>query len=332
MSLSPARNAQFAPFAGCPPGARANLGIAVTLAIDSPEKIVLNKTKRSSFLRSGTLVRQGGCSIRDPAVKCGGDTAPVVIDNAEGEGEVVLLCDHASNNIPAQFHDLGLKPDDLARHIAWDPGALEVATAMSARLDAPVVYSTVSRLVIDCNRPLHSDRLIVTESDGTHVPGNRQLDETARSRRIEAFYRPFHAAVDELLDHRAGAGRDTALVAIHSFNPVYGGVARPWHVGVIFGADRRLADPVLAGLRAEANIVVGENQPYSPADQVFWTLETHGEARGFMTVMIELRNDIIATKYAQARWAERLSELLEDALGKRATAPQGRAHQPHAKG
>lgn len=238
----------------------------------------------------------------------------MAVENAAGGGATVLLCDHASNRIPESFAGLGLAPAEREAHIAWDPGALQVARIMSAALDAPLVYPTVSRLLIDCNRPLDSNTLIAASSAGTPVRGNEGLDRAERQRRIEAFYEPYHRAVSALLDKRAKAGLASALVSVHSFTRTLGGRERPWHLGLVFGRDRRLADVLLAALHRDGDLAVGENQPYSPADEVYTSVERHGEGRGLPCVMIELGNDLIETEADQRRWGERLAALLERAV------------------
>lgn len=243
------------------------------------------------------------------------DGAPSVgIENAAGAGGFVVLCDHASNAIPDRLDGLGLARGDLERHIAFDPGALPVARRLAERLDAPLVQGLISRLVIDCNRALDAHDLIPETSETTSIPGNANLDAAERARRIAEVYDPFHRAIADVLNRREEARRPTALVSVHSFTPVYRGVARPWHIGVVFGQDRALADPILERLRQAPDRVVGENEPYSPADGVFWTLRHHGEARGLETAMIEIRNDLLQTEAAQVEWADRLASVLSRVL------------------
>ena len=233
----------------------------------------------------------------------------VAVENLDGRGAFVLVCDHASNRLPECYGTLGLNATALRSHIAWDPGALGVARAMSRRLDAPLLYATVSRLVIDCNRPLDAPDLIATVSETTAIPGNADMDAGERARRIEEVYEPYHAAISRCLNARAARRHPTAVVTVHSFTPVYRGVARPWPVGIVFDRDRRLADRLIEGLRAEG-LNVGINEPYSPADRVYSTLSRHVEARGLASAMIEIRNDEIATPQAQQAWGERLARLL----------------------
>jgi predicted N-formylglutamate amidohydrolase len=243
-----------------------------------------------------------------------GEAAAAVIERPDGAGSWVVLCDHADNRIPARLGSLGLAASDLLAHFAWDPGALDIARAVSARLDAPLVRSTVSRLVIDCNRDPAAPDSIVETGETTPVPGNRDLDPAERERRVAEVYRPFHDAADRVVASRLEGGTSPALVAIHTFTPVMRGVTRPWHVGVIFDdRDPVLGNRVVARLRADADLVVGVNEPYSPADRVFHTLERHGLARGLGTVMIEVRNDLVRDAAAAETWGHRLAAILAEA-------------------
>ena len=236
--------------------------------------------------------------------------SPVVAENPEGRGSFVILCDHASNRIPEDFQSFGFAEDALQTHIAWDPGALEVARLLSAKLDAPLFWPDVSRLVIDCNRAPDASSLIVTESEGRKVPANRGLSEDERSRRLDHIHAPYHAAIDACLARRMAAGRPTALIAIHSFTPIYFGKSRPWQVGILFDDDRRLADLLIGGLKADPALTVGINEPYSPADQVYYTLTRHARPRGLPAAMIEIRNDEIGDEAGQRSWADRLADIL----------------------
>jgi predicted N-formylglutamate amidohydrolase len=238
----------------------------------------------------------------------------VRVEGRRDAGRFLIVCDHASNALPSRYGDLGLDAERLASHIAWDPGALAVARGLAERLGAPLVHSTVSRLVVDVNRPPTAPDLIVETSETTRIPGNADLSEAERQRRVAAVHAPYHAAIERVVDARLAAGRATSLIAIHSFEPVYRGVRRPWPVGVIFDRDRRLADILIQGLGA-AGLDVGVNAPYSPADRVYYTLSRHGEARGLACVMLEIRNDLIRSAEAGAAWAERLASLLQAAAG-----------------
>jgi predicted N-formylglutamate amidohydrolase len=242
--------------------------------------------------------------------KVGADPSLIVAENPAGAGPFVIVCDHASNHIPEEYRSFGFDGDALETHIAWDPGALAVSRRLSARLDAPVLWPNVSRLIIDCNRPPDVSSLIVVESEGRPVPANRGLDATERSRRLDRIYAPFHDAIEACLARRFAAGLATVLIAVHSFTPVYLGKARPWQVGIVFDADARLAEALIKGLAANKALTVGINEPYAPADQVYYTVARHAGPRGLLAAMIEIRNDEIGDASGQRKWADRLGDIL----------------------
>ncbi|WP_112663773.1 N-formylglutamate amidohydrolase [Microvirga flavescens] len=243
-----------------------------------------------------------------------GDEPVARLENAEGRSPILLICEHASKHLPARYGTLGLGPQELESHIAWDPGALGVAMGLSRLLDAPLIHATVSRLVLDLNRDPSAPDSITMLSERTEVPGNLNLSAEERARRANEVYRPFHDAVDRFAEARKAAGALRAVVSIHSFTPVYKGVPRPWEIGLIFNDDARYARHVEAGLKRDAALTVGMNEPYSPADRVFHTLERHAERRGLAPLMIEIRNDLIRMEDGQASWADRLAPLLREGL------------------
>ncbi|EJN04556.1 N-formylglutamate amidohydrolase [Phyllobacterium sp. YR531] len=241
------------------------------------------------------------------------DWTPVRVTNPNGAGPCIILCDHASNYVPVDFGTLGLRDNDLQKHIAWDPGALGVSAVMSRLLDAPLVESCVSRLIIDCNRPLDAPDLVPSLSEVTVIPANENLGDAARRERVELSHKPYHAAIEKLVRERRAAGLpEPVFVAVHTYTPVYRGVERPWHIGIIHDADDRVAAPLIAGLQAAGRYEVGINEPYSPADRVYYTLERHASAHGLPAVMIEIRNDLVATAQEEKGWGELLSGLLND--------------------
>jgi predicted N-formylglutamate amidohydrolase len=240
-----------------------------------------------------------------------GDRSPVVVvENPEGAGPFVFLCDHASNRIPEDCAHFGFDQEVLATHIAWDPGALGVARHLSSSLDGPLVWPDVSRLVIDCNRSQDAASLIVVESEGRAVPANRGLSAEERARRLGMIHDPYHEAIEAILERRTAARQPTALVAIHSFTPVYFGKPRHWQIGIVFGDDRRLADLLIRELKTDPELTVGVNEPYSPADHVYYTVERHAVPQHLPAAMIEIRNDEIGDAAGQLRWAERLARSL----------------------
>jgi predicted N-formylglutamate amidohydrolase len=228
-----------------------------------------------------------------------------------GRAGLVLVCDHASRFIPARYHNLGLSGADLERHVAWDIGALALARRLASALDAPLVHPTASRLIIDTNRdPLRAPDAIPAVSEGTPIPGNADVGAAERAHRISTIYEPFHALVAETLARQRARAGTVAVVAIHSFTPVYHGRARPWDVGVIVGDRSGLAEALIAALRADRALTIGVNEPYAPDDGVYHTLQRHGVAHGLATAMIEVRQDHLTTEAGQRLWAARLGAAL----------------------
>lgn len=243
-----------------------------------------------------------------------GDPPPFEILNRDGACRAVLICDHASRAVPSALDALGLDGAALSRHIAWDIGIEDVTRRLAKRLDAAAILSGYSRLVIDCNRRLGDPTSIAQESDGVVVPGNRGLGPQERAARVESCFHPYHAAISSVLDGRFRARLASALVSMHSFTPVMAGLERPWHVGILSSRDRRLAQPLLARLRAEADLRVGDNQPYSGRDERGYSIHVHGEDRGLPYALIELRQDLIDTHHGAEAWADRLAGILPGIL------------------
>lgn len=239
-----------------------------------------------------------------------GGSSVVAVENPEGSGSFVILCDHASNRIPPEFESFAFDPTLLATHIAFDPGALGVARRLAAALHAPLIWPDASRILIDCNRPQDSACLIVVDTERGAVAANRDLSGQQRAQRIGRIHEPFHDAIDACLERRAAAGLATALISVHSFTPVFFGRRRPWEVGIVFGEDRRLADLLIRALKADPGLTVGVNEPYSPADSVYYSVERHSRPGHLPAAMIEIRSDEIGDEAGQHRWADRLAGIL----------------------
>ena len=227
-----------------------------------------------------------------------------------GRGRFVLLCDHASNHIPAELGNLGLAKSELGRHIAWDIGAAGVTRALSELLDSPAILSGASRLVIDCNRKLTSSELIPAVIHGMAVPGNASICSASRRARIDQWYRPYHDAVETVLINNLGRGVDSVVVAVHSMAPVLFGRERPWQIAISSHMDRCLAEPVLAALRASGDFLVGDNEPYCIDPLIDYSIPFHALKRGLPNLQIEFRQDEIATAAEQRRWAKITADIL----------------------
>ncbi len=242
--------------------------------------------------------------MREPLLEAD-EPSPVEVVNATGAAAAVLVCDHAANRVPRRLGHLGLEPPQLDAHIGWDPGAADVARRLAQAVNAPLVLSAYSRLVIDCNRPPASHQSIVEQIDGVVVPGNRDLSPAQRAARVQSVFQPYHDAIEHLLDQRAQ--RPTLLLSIHSFTPVLDGQQRPWHVGVSHWRDDRLAALLRRALAAQLDLVVGDNEPYPIEPHIDYTVPVHGEGRGVPSVMIELRQDLVGTPALAGGWADRLT-------------------------
>ncbi|WP_120500071.1 N-formylglutamate amidohydrolase [Roseovarius sp. EL26] len=235
----------------------------------------------------------------------------VEILNPQGQGQVVILCEHASHHIPQIYDGLGLAPEHREGHAVWDPGARALSLQLSKMLDAPVVASCVSRLVYDCNRPPNAHSAMPVKSELVDIPGNIDLSQTDRDLRIMSVYEPFCAAVSQVLEH---AKADTVVVTVHSFTPVYYGKRRRVELGLLHDEDSRLVDAMLAHKAALPKRVTLRNEPYGPEDGVTHSLRIHALSRGLANVMIEVRNDLLQTDEQISAMAQEILTLLMPAL------------------
>jgi predicted N-formylglutamate amidohydrolase len=241
--------------------------------------------------------------------------APHPVEEIAGrvESGALILCDHASNAVPPELGELGLTPEQFERHIAYDIGAAAVTRELARLLDAPAVLTRFSRLVIDPNRGRDDPTLVMRLSDGAVVPGNARVDEAEVAQRVARFYDPYDAAIAAAIDRATAAGTPPAIVCVHSFTPSWRGTPRPWHVGILWDADDRLARPLLEGLAAEPGLVVGDNEPYDGA-LAGDTVDRHATRLGLTNALIEIRQDLIADAEGQRAWAERFARFLRPLL------------------
>ena len=241
------------------------------------------------------------------------EPAPVTVHNENGRSPFLIVADHAGNSMPRALGRLGVAETECERHIAWDIGIAAVCRLVADALDATLVQQNYSRLVIDCNRTPGSETSMPEISEITPVPGNIGLSEGRKSARVREIFAPYHDRIETELDRRRQAGRPAALIAMHSFTPVFMGEARPWHAGVLYNRDPRFAHLLMALLKREEGLVVGDNEPYSVTDASDYTIPIHGERRGLHHIAIEIRQDLIADNKGQRAWGALLARLLPQA-------------------
>lgn len=240
------------------------------------------------------------------------DPAPFRVLQGSATSPYIIICDHAGRSVPRALGSLGLSETDLQRHIAWDIGVAPLARRLGAELEAWVILQEYSRLVIDCNRPLDSAASIVQQSEDTVVPGNLAISPSHAQARARCIFEPYHARISRELTERAARGQASVLIFLHTFTPTFRGVSRRWHAGVLHHEDTRLATPVLRALRAEPELLVGDNEPYAASALTDYGLIEHGERRGLPHVELEIRQDLLADAAGQEAWAQRLARILRE--------------------
>jgi predicted N-formylglutamate amidohydrolase len=248
------------------------------------------------------------------------EPAPVMVHNENGLSPFLIVADHGGNVIPRALRGLGVSKAERQHHIAWDIGIAAASRLVADALDATLVQQNYSRLVIDCNRVPGSEESIPDISELIRVPGNIGLNEGGKAARVREIFRPYHDRIESELDRRRKAGQPAALIAMHSFTPVFMGVARPWHAGVLYNRDPRFARLLMALLKREAGFTVGDNEPYSVTDESDYTIPMHGERRGLHHVAIEIRQDLVADENGQRARAALLTRLLPQAYREQVAA------------
>ncbi|RVU37896.1 N-formylglutamate amidohydrolase [Hwanghaeella grinnelliae] len=238
------------------------------------------------------------------------------ISNPDGKAAGVIVCDHASNKVPRRLDSLGLTPACLNFHISYDIGAAGVAERLAPLLDMPAIFSGYSRLVIDMNRPTDDFTSIREISDAHVVPGNRGLTERDHHLRQEELFKPYHDAVEGLMTDKRRRADELGLeapvvISVHSCTDEMRGVKRPWHIGVLYNRDERLAKAIIDVLRDQnPDLTIGDNKPYSGLDAYGYTIERHALPFGIPNVLFEVRQDLIGTEEGQAKYANILGTAL----------------------
>ena len=237
------------------------------------------------------------------------EVPPVLEENADSASPFFFTCDHYGRLIPRALGDLGVSESERERHIAWDVGIAGVATQLAREMNVHLIAQRYSRLVIDCNRPFTSPGSIPLISEATEIPGNGGLSAEQVNVRRRAIFMPYHARITQALDARHARGQPTILVSLHSFTPIYAGIKRPWHIGTLYHHHTQLPSMLRDALRAESDLVVGDNEPYAVDDATDYTIPVHAERRALVNTGIEIRQDLIADEPGQQQWADRLARI-----------------------
>ena len=242
------------------------------------------------------------------------DPQPFELIGQRGSAKCLVVADHAGNAVPASLRGLGLEQGVFNEHIAVDIGSRAVATLLAEKLCATLILANYSRLVVDLNRDLDDPTAFILESDGVDIPANQNLGAAEKQRRGNAIHRPYHAAIDALIDDSLRRGTVPVIISVHSFTPVLAQEHRPWHIGVLWDKDPRIALPLLARLRQHRDLIIGDNEPYSGHHPADFTVDHHGEGRGLANVSIEIRQDLVCDMYGVEQWTGLLVEALSGIL------------------
>ncbi len=243
-----------------------------------------------------------------------GDPPPYMTYNDHGRAPLLLVADHASPYFPAALNQLGLADWVLDRHVAWDIGSDNLVRHLADRLDAPAVLAGFSRLIVDPNRRLDDPTAFVQVSDGIAIPGNLDLDEQQKALRVQSFFEPYHGAISQKLERFQASGVVPAFISVHTCTPVFDRVVRPWHVGIMWDRDPRIAVQLMEALRAMPGICIGDNEPYSGRHPHDFTVDFHAESAGLPHVGLEVRQDLVSDQAGARHWAGVLANALQDIL------------------
>ncbi len=239
------------------------------------------------------------------------------VQNADSPNQLLFTVDHASRFIPEEYGHLGLEDISvLHRHIAWDIGVEDVTRRLSEKLNGTAIYARFSRLLLDANRYPKDTALIPEVSDGIEVPANKGISSQERQQRIDKYFHPYHNKITELLEEKIAQHQEPLLISMHSFTPVMNDFERPWHIGVLWDQDDRVAAPMLEFLRQNSSLVVGDNEPYSARDPLGYTMSAHGTDRNVPHVAIEIRQDLIDTHQGAEKWACIMADVVSHVMGK----------------
>lgn len=244
-------------------------------------------------------------------------TPPVFsVQNADSSSALILICDHASRYIPDEYDNLGIEDSSLLyRHVAWDIGIRDVTSRLTDRLNVTAVYTEFSRLLVDANRYPDNNSSMPEISDGIEVPANHNLSDKERQHRIDTYFMPYHQRITSLLDAKIAVGITPVLIAMHSFTPVMQSYERPWHIGVLWDQDARVADPLLRYLNKNPSLCVGDNEPYSAREPLGYSMNEYGTKRNLPHATVEIRQDLIDTHHGAEAWANIMTDAISHIMG-----------------
>lgn len=232
------------------------------------------------------------------------------IQNPGGSAPYVFMVEHARNYIPPHLKNLGVSPEDLQKHVAYDIGIEGVTHKLSDLLNVPTIYCTHSRLIIDANRSSDHAQFILTESDGIAIPGNIGLHDAEKQARIDGIFKPFHEAAHGMIAEAMAINPQRFLIGMHSCTDrLQGGAYREWPIGLsTYGDDdvmRAFAKPF-----EEMGMAVGFHKPYDVRNYSGVSLDMHGRQAGRPHLLVEIRQDLIRDEAGQERWAEIMAKAL----------------------
>ena len=235
--------------------------------------------------------------------------------NVNGTAPLAIACDHASNEIPRKLHGLGIDPHLYERHIAYDIGTRQVGKMLMEMFDAPLLLSNYSRLVVDLNRH-HDDPTMIAEiSDGHAIPGNQNLSESDRDRRIRSVFDPYHSAYAEMVDGLKRRFARPLILSVHSFTERFQGFDRPWHFGVLWDKDKQLALSLIdnfkkLAVRYDPPLLIGDNEPYDARVPMGYSQIVQANQKNVEMALIEIRQDLVTDEAGQT-WA---AQILYDTI------------------
>ncbi len=239
---------------------------------------------------------------------------PYKIFNVNAASRLLILCDHASNHIPSKYNNLGLNPNEIKRHIGWDIGAMNLSKKLSKNLNATLITSGYSRLLIDCNRPFAVPEAFIKKSENTIIPGNIKLSKKEKIQRAKKYCIPYRTKIQNILKIRMKKNIVPIIISVHSFTPVYNGKFRPWHLGLLFRKEKRLFTLLKKELNKNKTIKIGINKPYKCNLKGDFSIPYFAESNGLPCILLEIRQDLINSQSGVSKWSKKIEKLLKKVI------------------